>query len=430
MQNLQQLRESREVAGKAILRMRHATAGRAMLAEEEGAWRSMNADYDRLNAQIEAIEGDSHQNRTDGPVPGMEDTTPRSERRAERRAGPSVMDEAVFAWTRAAAGKPVSDRHRRAAERAGVSLTSGEIYIPLGGRAELRAQSVGSDTAGGYLQPTNLRDALERALKMYGGPRAVADIVRTDNGGDFVWPAVDDTGNVAELLAENVAAAEQDITLTALTLGAYKYSSKVVRVSNELMEDSVIDLGAELGMLLGERIARQQGAAFTTGTGVSQPQGVVTGAALGKTAASATAITADECLDLFHSLDPAYRDDPSCAFAANDSTWLYLRKLKDTQNRYLWGPGLDGMQSDRFLGKPALTFPSMASMATGAKTMLFGAFRYYKVRDVRGVRLVRLNERYAIEDQTAFVAFLRSDGKLLNPGASAATAPMKHLIQA
>jgi HK97 family phage major capsid protein len=433
------LQEGREQAGKVILQLRDRInrENRDLDPIEREEWQKANEAYDAFGESIDKIKGAERAETREAILSDLDTHDEDGERKKrrgkdsrEQRA--SAWDLATYGWIRAAMGDAPDARQIRAAERVGVSLRKNYIDIPLGGRAELRAQGVGTDSAGGYLQADSWKSALERALKMYGGPRGGADVIRTRDGGTLTWPAADDTGNLAELLAENTAAAEQDVTLSALTLGAYKYSSKVVRVSNELMEDSIIDLGAELGMMLGERIGRQQGAHFTTGTGTGQPTGILTGAALGKTAASATTFTSDECLDFFHSLDPAYRSDPSCAFAANDAVWLFVRKFKASgTGEYLWGPGISGSQSDRFLGKPALTFPTMSStFTTGQKLMLFGKMSAYKVRDVNGVRLVKMVERWGPEDQTGFAAFLRSDGKLLNPSSSAAQNPMKYLALA
>ena len=141
--------------------------------------------------------------------------------------------------------------------------------------------------------------------------------------------------------AENTQDSEQDMTFGVMTLDAYKYTSKIVRVSVELLQDSAFNLGAELGSLLGERLGRIQNTHATTGTGSSQPNGVVTASALGKTAASATAITTDEIIDLFHSVDRAYRGNSS--FMAADSTVAAIRKLKDGDSQYLWQPGLQAV---------------------------------------------------------------------------------------
>jgi HK97 family phage major capsid protein len=165
---------------------------------------------------------------------------------------------------------------------------------------------------------------------------------------------------------------------------------------------------------------------MTTGTGTSQPQGMVVGATLGKTGASATAIAADELLDLIHSVDPAYRGDPSAGFMFHDNILLALRKLKDTTNQYLIQPRVTEALPSMIQGFPFTVNQSMASaITTGQKTMLFGALRKYQIRDVSEVRLVRLNELFAQTDQVGFVMFMRSDAKLLNAG----TNPIKYYAQ-
>jgi HK97 family phage major capsid protein len=194
------------------------------------------------------------------------------------------------------------------------------------------------------------------------------------------------------------------------------------------LEDNAVDLANEIGGLLGERIGRTQETYLTTGTGSSQPGGVVTGSTLGVTAASAAAIAADELISLLHSVDPAYRRDPSCGFMMHDNIAAAVRKLKDSQNRYLWDmDALKNGQPAMLLGKPVTINQSMqSSIATGTKTVLFGAYKKFKIRDVKAIRIRRLTERYADADQEGFIAFMRTDAKLLNAG----TNPIKHLIQA
>lgn len=153
--------------------------------------------------------------------------------------------------------------------------------------------------------------------------------------------------------------------------------------------------------------------------------GIVTAAALGKTAASATAIAADELFDLVHSVDPAYRK--GAGFMFHDNVLLTIRKLKDGNGQYLWTAGLQAGEADRILGYGYTVNQHMASaVASTAKTVIFGQLSKYKIRDVRGLRLRRLVERYAESDQEGFVAFYRADGNLLDSG----VAPVKYLQQA
>jgi HK97 family phage major capsid protein len=208
-------------------------------------------------------------------------------------------------------------------------------------------------------------------------------------------------------------------------LDAYKISSDIIRVSYELLQDSGFDMDAIIGEAFGERLGRKSNGFLTTGTGSSQPNGIVTAAALGKTAASATAITWDEIFDLFHSVDPAYRGSPKARFMFNDATLLVLRKLKDGDGNYLWQESNARTGEPATIsGKPYSINQAMDSIATGNRTVVFGDFSKYIVRKAAGMQMLRLVERYGEFWQVGFIAMNRIDGELLD------TAAVKHLIQA
>jgi len=307
---------------------------------------------------------------------------------------------------------------------------AGGLYIPLHNEAPKNladfqnAQSIGTSTAGGHTTFPGFVTNLERALLQFGGVRQAATIVRTATGSALDWPTVNDTSNTGALLSENVQDAEQDVTFGNLTLDAYKYTSKIVRISTELMQDSAFNMGSVVGSLLGERLGRIQNTHGTTGTGSGQPNGIVTAATLGKTAASASAITMDEMLDLQASVDPAYRSGAMWMF--NDATRNYVRKLKSTDSVYHWQPGATAGDPDLLFNSGVIINQDMASITNSAKTVLYGALSKYLVREVLGVTLVRMDERYADYGQVAFVAIMRFDGDLLDAG----TNPVKYLQQA
>lgn len=292
--------------------------------------------------------------------------------------------------------------------------------------AERRDLSAITGASGAVTVPSQMVNSLELNMLAYGGMLQVADILRTEGGGDMPWPSADDTANSGEQLGENVTVGSSvDPTFKGMTLKAYKMSSKLIKCPVELLEDSAFDLAAVIGQMLGERLGRISNTKFTTGSGAGTPRGIVTASTAGKTTASATAIAADEILDLIHSVDPAYR--VGAGFMFHDNILLALRKLKDGESRYLWQSGMNTGSPDTLFGYPTMINQDMASsVASAAKTMLFGRLSAYKVRQVRGIRLRRLDERYADTDQVGFIAFLREDGDLLNAG----TAPVKHLLQA
>ncbi len=292
---------------------------------------------------------------------------------------------------------------------------------------ETRTLSTSAATGGEFIPEGFIRQ-VEINMLAFSGVLQVADILRTAGGGDLPWPTFDDTSNKGRLIAESGAVATNvDPSTSSVVLGAYKFTSDCILVPYELLEDE--DLAPNLPVILsgalGERLGRIKEQYYTTGTNSSQPQGIVTGASSGKTAASTTAITGDEVIQLMHSVDPAYRN--GAAFMMHDSVVLALRLLKDGESQYLWQPGLQQGVPDRLLGFPVFTNQEMAStLAADAKVMLFGQLSKHKVREVNNMRLYRLEERYRDNDQDGFVAFTRGDSKLLDAG----TAPVKYLQMA
>lgn len=294
----------------------------------------------------------------------------------------------------------------------------------MGGVPSIRnAQSVGSGAGGGYSVPDEAMAPISEAMKAFGGMRAVATIVPTGSGADLPIPTSNDTGVSGEIITENSTHNDGDITFGQVVLQSFLYSSKVVKVSRQLLQDSSVDLNAYIGRQLGMRIGRIQNTHFTTGDGSSKPNGVVTASTLGKTAAGAAAITYDELVDLMHSVDPAYQGNGR--WMLNFTTLGLVRKLKDSANMPVWAPMANGMP-DTLLGRPYVINQDMPAATTGLKSVLYGDFSNYHIRDAGNVILLRLEERYADALQVGFLAFLRSDGDLVNAG----TNPVKHLIQA
>lgn len=338
----------------------------------------------------------------------------------------------------------ITDEHRNAAEYFHANLDHKEICLPIA-KSYRRIQSVfnaerrgyfpteyraGLTTVageGGYTIAEDFSGALERSLLAFGGMRQVATIRRTSTGAALPWPTMNDVSNKGAILNEaTTIGTSVDPTIGVVTFGAFKYSSKPILISSELLQDSAFDLAAEIGTMLGTRIGRIQNDHFTTGTGTTLPLGAVVASGEGVAAASQTAFTANEVIDLVHSLDPAYRTNAQ--FMMHDTILAALRKLTFAigadQVGYVWQGGFQNGVPDRILGYPYTINQSMTgTQATAAKIMLFGDFSKYVIRDVADVRLVRMDERYADLDQVAFVAFMRSDGQLLDAG----TDPIKHL---
>lgn len=294
-----------------------------------------------------------------------------------------------------------------------------ELESDKGIRAALSAVS---GPAGAYLFPETFVRQLEVNMLAYGGILQAADIMRTASGERIAWPTADDTGNKGRRLNENQAINyTPDPTFGQVYWDAYEYTSDCVLVPYALLQDSIFDLPTILGEMLGERLGRKFAIDDTLGTGANQPKGIVTCAPVGVTAASTTALLFDEVLSLIFSVDPAYRSAPGCRFLFHDQTLAILRKLKDSQNRYLWDPSVQVGIPDKIWGYPYTISMEMAQAAALAVVMIFGDLKKFKIRQVGQVRMYRLQERFRDNDQDGFVAFMRQDANLLTAG----TAPLK-----
>lgn len=292
---------------------------------------------------------------------------------------------------------------------------------------EVRDLSAITGVAGGYTVPAGFVADVERAMKDYSGVmQSRAQVIPTSTGADLPWPTINDTSNEGEQVDENTATSTDNLTFGQITAKAYLFSSKLVLLPIQLLQDTAINMTSLLTDLFAERLGRIKSRRLTTGTGSNQPQGVVTASVLGVTAAGSSAITYDETIDLEHSIDPAYRAQAEYMF--HDDCHKLLRKLKDSDGRPIWMPAANAGMAN---GAPGLLNNSpyrinqhMASPGSGNKSMLYGDFSKYKIRSVQGMIVVRLNERYAEKFQVGFMAFQRMDGRLSNAG----TNPIKHLV--
>jgi HK97 family phage major capsid protein len=282
--------------------------------------------------------------------------------------------------------------------------------------------STGTGSQGGYTVQSEVAAQLIDALKDYSAVRRVATILQTAKGNPLSFPTSDGTAETGELIAENTTATAADPSFGTAAVNAYKFSSKIVAVPLELLQDAEVDIEEFVNRRLGERIGRSTNAYFTTGSGSSQPYGVMTQATIGKTgiAGQTTSVIADDLIDLVHSVDAAYRLRP-CGFMLNDASFGKVRKLKDSQNRPIFIPGWDGLgkpMPDQILGYPVTVNPDCASMAANALSIAFGDFSKYVVRDALAVTVFRFTDSAYIKlGQVAFLAWHRSGGNLLDTAA-------------
>jgi len=303
-------------------------------------------------------------------------------------------------------------------------IRNGEMRMSNENREILsRAQTVGTNSEGGYTVDTTLADAIDQATLAFGGVRSVANVFSTATGGDLGIVKNDDTSNVGELLAESATAAAQDAAFGIVTLNAYKYSSKSMLITRELLQDSKYPLVPFLAELMAERIGRITNTHYTTGDGSGKPRGIVTAASLGKTAAATGATTFSELLDLKHSVDPSYRANATWMF--NDSTLVALKKLSIVSaNQSLWQPGIVGGAPSTIDGQSYTVNNDMASMSTATKPIIYGDMKKYWIRDVAGIEILRSDDLNMLKGQVTFVAFSRTDADMVN------TSAIKHMVMA
>jgi HK97 family phage major capsid protein len=477
---LKELQDKRESLHNTITT--YATDNEATWsAENDAKFAEMNADYDQVYSQIEAhivaCEQDTTReqaaavrnerlqqmaghglrlpaNVTNGMRSGGNGGSGRSQRQIQDgplkgMSNADISALAVAGWMSGTAAYN-NDRKLAACDAMGIHPGSTELRLDLlsthdrtkalaeyhhgvmtgsPGEGLRRAQNVlttGTGSSGGYTFDSSFIASLEIAMTDASGILETADVIRTQTGDLMSWPTVNDTANRGRLVTESAASTATDPTFGQVQWTAYKLGSDHILVPQELLDDNLVNLAQVIPTLLGERLGRGMNYYGTTGTGSSQPTGIVTASTLGVTAASATAITYDEIINLEHSINRALRNRAGVGYMFSDATLLLLRKLKDADNNYLWQMGNNSGIADRINNRPYTVNEDMPDATTGLKSVLFGCLSQFKVRMVREVRFYRLSELYRINDQDAFVAFMRFDTNLLNAGDN----PVKHLIQA
>ena len=381
-------------------------------AEIEREFDAMMADHDRLSGQVERME------KVDAALRAAQGVDLSKRPVAERASAPAA-DHGVVMDYRSAFYAMIAN--------GGVDGLDSEVRQVLRG-AEMRTQTAGTTTAGGFTVPVELANFIDKAM-IATGPMYDSNlftVINTTGGNTFNIPTVNDTTVPAVAHAEGVQPTDDggsDVVFGQKTLGAFAFDTEWVRWSYELANDSILNMESLLGELLGERMGRIANSKLTTGSGSSDVEGIVTNSAAGKTAAAVAAITADEIIDLIHSVDPAYRSAPSTAIMMNDSTLAAVRKLKDGQGNYLWQMGnYQAGVPQNILGYNVVVNQAMDSLAAAKKVMLFGDMSKFYVRKVGAPTLFVARERFAPD--YGILGYIRFDGVLTN------TAAIKHLITA
>lgn len=300
-----------------------------------------------------------------------------------------------------------------------------------------------SGVAGGFLVPAGFQYEIETATKYFcpladGG---VCRTIETAGGGLLPFPTENDTTQQAALLADAVQDSEQGVAFGVVNFGAYKYTSRIVRVSVELLQDAGFNLETLLAEAFGKRFGRAYESAFTVGSGVAGPQGIVTAVLAsgaspvvgagsnandGQGSPAYSTIGSNDLISLEHSVDPSYRR--GAKYMLHDTSLKVIKQLLDKYGRPIWVPGLASNAPDTILGYPYVINQSMATpvASTNPTTMLFGDLQKFIIRKVKDMSVLRLNERYADFGQVGFIAFMRVDSRLVDAGTHPINALQQH----
>ena len=393
------------------------TQARALLDKADGENRSLNAEeqqtYDRYDAELDQL---------DAAIKREERLSAR-----ESEAARSLNGDRNPVAQRPIGGDERSEETDRREYRDGlVRYMAGGLVDPCMKRdcyGLREARDIGgvnlsdsSGAAGGLLAPSQLEKKLLESIAEASVMRRLCTVRTSASDVDIPYVSQHVT---ASFVAEGGAFTESNPAFAKLSFKAYK-AAALTKVTFEAMQDVFVDVGAWIRDEYAQAFADLEESKFINGTGTAQPTGILAaagGAESGVTAASATAITADELFDLVHSVAPKYRQNRRCAFLMNDATFKLVRKLKTTAGDYLLQSGLRLGEPDTLLGYTVYTSSQMPAAAAGAKAIAFGDFKAYYILDRRGLYIQRLNELYAGTGQVGFLAYRRFDGKLTDTNA-------------
>lgn len=387
---IESMREERAAAYERMKEINdHALEeGRDLSAEEQQEFDRAEQDFDSLGARIQRSED------LEGLAPRM------------TRSAALPESEAREVETRQERPGPDSEEYAEKFSR----------YLRTGDEMEARAAlQVGTDSEGGYIVPEDWMNRLVEKSREFGVVRSLATVITTSDGRKIHIPTIA-TFNTAVLVVEEEAFTQSEPTFGEKELDAYKYGT-IAKFSDELRQDAMFDIDGLIQRLAGEAITLKEDSALLSGSGSSQPEGLLTGLETGKTAASKTAITADELIDLYHSVTSPYRASASWIF--HDKTAAEIRKLKDENQQYLWQPGLQAGAPDLLLGKPVYTDTFMPELAEASKVGVFGDIgRAYTVRNAGGIAVKVLEELYAANGQVGVRVHRRTDGAVVDVNAA------------
>lgn len=385
---LHELRQKKTALANQM-RSLHIEIGDATWSDEQRSkWNIMKIDLDSLDSQIGREE--ELRSLDQSFVEGHQDTHKEKRNGGQEQTAEQRQSQAFDAFLRSGMGEMDS-----------------ELRSVL---KEMRALGTDPDTAGGFTVPKEFQARVIDKMKAFGGLANIANVINTSHGRDMDWATSDGTNEMGELLGQNTKAGEGDAEFGSAVIGAKKLSSKVIRVSNELLQDSGVDIEAFLTGRIAQRIGRGEGHYLINGSGAgtpTQPKGLAV-SVTGNATTAGTAFDWRDLTTLKHAVDPAYREG-QCFWLFNDTTLKIISDMVDGRNRPIWLPAVSTDVPATILGKAYQIDQGVANAEANAQFAYFGDFSKFIVRRATGMMIKRLVERYADYDQTGFLAFHRFD---------------------
>lgn len=311
---------------------------------------------------------------------------------------------------------------KAAAINTATEKVEGEEYVKAfwhsartGDKLAVKDMTVGNDPQAGILVPDTFLTELLKGVREFS---PIQPLVRVANIGGGSLKVPKRTGTMTATERGEVAA----ITETNLTVGLEEISvhevAAAVDVSNTLLMDSVFDVEGWIREEAAEAFGVKEGAHLVSGTGVGQPEGFLNGGISTVNTATNDTLVADDLIELFYTVKTAY---------ANNGTWLlnrgiikHIRKMKGSDNNYLWQPGIAGSAPATILDRPYVEVPDMDSTVADAKKVAaFGDWRRcYMMVNRMGMNMQRDPYTQADNGLTRFRFWRQYGGQVVNPDAA------------
>lgn len=395
--------------------------------EERAKFDAWNAELEQVQAKIETIEMEERINLAQEAGKGVRLESEKNVEKKFNDAATSIERREALAKANKVGYASLSDAERVIVDTEqrdikifenflrGKELTAEERNLINTKYREKRAQSVGTTTAGGYTVPEGFAGRIVELMAYVSDLINWGNIIRTDTGNTIPFPINDDNSNTGELIGENsdLSSASADLVFSVYNMGAYKMSSKLIKVSSELLQDNGVNLTDYLAKKLAIRVGKVANTYYTTGTGSSQPKGFLQ--TRGAVTSSTSTFTLAEMASFQDSIDPAYRSSNKIAWSMHSNLLSEIKALALAATAYgqVWAPSFRDGEPDRLLGKPYFLNQAMSSTsATGDKIMAYGDWSKFNIRIVNDFTLKILSERYAEYDQLAFFGLMRTDSFL------------------